>query len=58
MAATLVTLIPALYLQDAPAADSGGGTIRIVAGVLSLVLVGIIILRRKRNAKKEGEDEF
>ena len=45
-------------LQEAPAADSGtAGTIRIVAGVLALVLVGVIFLRRK-GSKKKDEDEF
>jgi hypothetical protein len=46
-------------LQEAPAADTNGtaGTIRIVAGVLALVLVGVIILRRKGSRKKD-EDEF
>ena len=48
-------------LQDAapPASDSSANTIRIAAGVLALVLVGIIILRRKGGAKKnKEEDEF
>jgi hypothetical protein len=46
-------------LQEAPAADSNGsaGTIRIVAGILALVLVGIIVMRRK-GSKKKDEDEF
>jgi high-affinity Fe2+/Pb2+ permease len=54
----LLTLL-ALF-QDAPAADTGGGTqnmIRIGAGVLALVLVVIIIMRRKGSKKKE-EEEF
>jgi hypothetical protein len=47
-------------LQDAPPADSGGAqnTIRIVAGVLALVLVGIIVMRRRGGGKKKDEDEF
>ena len=46
-------------LQEAPAADTSGtaGTIRIVAGVLALALVGIIIMRR-RGSKKKDDDEF
>jgi LPXTG-motif cell wall-anchored protein len=46
-------------LQDAPAPDTGGAqnTIRIVAGVLALVLVAIIVMRRKGGRKKD-EDEF
>ena len=45
-------------LQEAPAAgNSSAGTIRIIAGVLALVLVGVIIMRRK-GSKKKDEDEF
>jgi hypothetical protein len=45
-------------LQEAPAGSSGSaGTIRIIAGVLALVLVGVIIMRRK-GSKKKDEDEF
>lgn len=33
------------------------GTIKIVAGVLCLVLLGIIVMRRK-TAKKKVEDDF
>ena len=32
------------------------GTVQLVAGILALVLVGIIILRRKN--KKKQEDDF
>jgi hypothetical protein len=48
-------------LQDAAPAptDSSANTIRIAAGVLALVLVAIVILRRKGAAKKnKEEDEF
>ena len=47
------------FLQDAPApASDNQGTVKIVAGVLALVLVGIIIMRRKSASKKKDEDEF
>jgi hypothetical protein len=57
MNALFLTALTAL-LQETPA-ESGGGTgaIRIGAGVLALILVGIVIMRRKKQAKKE-EDEF
>lgn len=47
------------FLQDAPAADTAGtqNTIRIVCGVLALVLVVAIVLRRK-SGKKKDEEEF
>jgi LPXTG-motif cell wall-anchored protein len=32
------------------------GTVQLVAGVLAVVLIGIVILRRKN--KKKDEDEF
>jgi hypothetical protein len=32
-------------------------TVKLIAGVLALVLVGIIIMRRK-GKKKEAEDDF
>jgi hypothetical protein len=47
-------------LQDAPAAPDTSGTqstIRIVAGVLAVVLVVAIFLRRK-SGKKKDEEEF
>lgn len=53
----LSTLIA--LLQEAPASGTTGtqNTIRIIAGVLALVLVGIIIMRRK-GGKKKDEEEF
>ncbi len=53
----LSTLIALLQDAPAPASDSQG-TVKIVAGVLALVLVGIIIMRRKGTSKKKDEDEF
>lgn len=46
------------FFQDAPPASDAQGTVKIVSGVLALVLVGIIIMRRKGGAKKNNEDEF
>jgi len=45
-------------LQETPPADTSGtqNVIRIVSGLLALVLVGIIIMRRK--SSKKDEDEF
>jgi LPXTG-motif cell wall-anchored protein len=31
-------------------------TVKLVAGILAVLLIGIVILRRKR--KKKGEEEF
>lgn len=47
-------------LQDAPApANDGQGTVKLIAGVLAVVLLGVIILRRRGSAgKKKDEDEF
>lgn len=33
------------------------GTVQLVAGILAVVLIGIVILRRKGNKKKD-EDDF
>ena len=46
------------FLQETQAPAGGDTTaIRVGAGVLALILVGVVILRRKRQSKKE-EDEF
>jgi hypothetical protein len=34
------------------------GTVQIVAGVLAVVLIGIVILRRKGKKTKDADDEF
>jgi hypothetical protein len=47
-----------LFQDDAPAQTGSPVMLRVVAAVLALVLVGIVIWRRKRTAKKEEEDEF
>jgi hypothetical protein len=54
---SLSTLIALLQDAPAPASDSQG-TVKIVAGVLALVLVGVIVMRRKSSSKKKDEDEF
>jgi uncharacterized membrane protein SirB2 len=53
---TLTTLIA--LLQEAPASDSANTTVKIVCGVLALILVGIIVMRRKSAGKKKDEEEF
>lgn len=53
---TLFGLLAVLLQENAPA-EGGTSTVRIVAGVLALVLLGIVIVRRKKSAKKD-EDEF
>ena len=48
----------AVLLQDAPAADSGTGTVRMITGALAVVLVVIIVFRRKGKGGKKDEEEF
>jgi high-affinity Fe2+/Pb2+ permease len=56
---TLMRSSLAALFQDAPAEPEGSATaLRIGTGVLALILVGIVILRRKRAAKKQEDDEF
>lgn len=45
-----------LLLQDAGQPQSNDTIVKVVCGVLAVVLVGIVILRRK--SKKKQEDEF
>jgi hypothetical protein len=46
-----------LLLQEAGQPQGGNDTIvKVVCGVLALVLVGIVIMRRK--SKKKQEDDF
>jgi LPXTG-motif cell wall-anchored protein len=33
-------------------------TVQLVAGILAVILVGIIVLRRKSKGKKKEEDDF
>ena len=33
-------------------------TVKLIAGVLAVVLLGIIVMRRKSKGKAGGEDEF
>jgi hypothetical protein len=48
-----------VYTSDSDAQEHTmtQGTVQLVAGVLAVVLIGIVILRRKGNKKKE-EDDF
>ncbi len=55
----LLTRFIALF-QDAaqPPSSAAQSMVRIIAGVLALVLVGVIIMRRKCKGKKDEEEEF
>ena len=33
-------------------------TVKLIAGVLAVVILGVIIMRRKAKGKSGGEDEF
>ncbi len=54
----LLTPFMALLQDAAPAAADNTGMVKIIAGVLALVLVGIIIMRRKSSSKKGDDEEF
>ena len=51
-------LLSLLFQDEAPAQTGSPVMLRVVTGVLALVLVGIVIWRRKRAAKKEEDEEF
>lgn len=56
----LTSVLPMLlFLQDAaPSSDAGSNTIRIIAALGALLLLGIVIMRRKRAPKKDEDEEF
>jgi len=55
---TVSPLLSVFLLQETPPQTGNANMIRIVAGVLALILVGIVIVRRKRAVKKEEDDDF
>jgi MYXO-CTERM domain-containing protein len=58
MTVSSLLFLTLLFQDDAPAQTGSPVMLRVVAALGALVLVGIVIWRRKRTAKKEEDDEF
>jgi hypothetical protein len=49
-------LIASLQNAPPPTSDTPREIVRVVAGILALVMVGVILFRRKSARKDDGED--